>query len=601
MKKSIFAFVLSVAVCFSMFTSVSKSQDDIMRAMQDELNRSMAELKLDKLQKPYYIEYTLKIFDAYEAVATLGSIRDDKTVRRATLTVGLRVGDYKFDNTNFFDFSISFFGSGDDEESFVNRMITIEPDYKSLRRELWLATDAAYKRNAEAMTKKETVLKNRIRKDTIPDFIQMGPEEFMGKPSPELFTADGIARTKSDFEAMKQLCKKLSAKFRAFPDVFASQCTYECTPKTVYYVNSEGRKYINSEVFAGFEVSAISQATDGMPVGNFFSAYGQDRRSLPSADSLDRAVDELIKKLLETRNANTLEDSYSGPVLFEGQAAAQLFAQSFAPCLAVQRDQLTEMGKDEPERYSEFQNKVGGRVLPEFLSVSAIPSMKEYKSMKLLGNYAIDDQGVKAEDVVLVKDGFLKNLLSGRVPTKRIKASNGHCRGGSAMLSTIELSATDEKVQTNAEMRERLIQLCRDRELPYAIVVKKVMDKNILGTAIMRLSDGDFISSLYGKPKVQIVEAVKLFADGHEEVVRGVEGLGFTPQGFKDILSVGSNSYALNYLAPSISSPYMTGGDAYVHCSVITPDLLFEDAEIKPLQDDFTKPPIIKNPLLLVK
>lgn len=601
MKKSIFAFVLSVAFCFSLFTSASNAQDDIMRAMQDELSRSMAELKLDKLQKPYYIEYTLKIFDSYEAEATLGSLREDKNYRRATLTVGLRVGDYKFDNTNFFDFSISFFGSGDDEESFRNRYITIEPDYKSLRRELWLATDAAYKRNAEALTKKETVLKNRIRKDTIPDFIQMGPEEFIGKPAPEIFTADGLAKTKNDFEAMKQLCKKISSKFRAYPEIFSSQCTYECTPKTIYYINSEGRKYVKSELFAGFEVSAISQATDGMPVGNFYTAYGFERKDLPTADSIDRAVEILIKKLIETKNANTLDDSYSGPVLFEGQAAAELFAQSFAPCLAVQREQLTEMGKEEPDRYSEFQNKVGGRVLPEFLSVSAVPSVKEYKSLKLIGNYDIDEQGVKAEDVVLVKDGFLKNLLSARVPTKRIKASNGHCRGGSAMISTIELSATDEKVQTNSELRERLMQLCRDRELPYAIVVKRVMDKNILSTAMMKISDGDFITPQYGKPKVQIVEAVKLFPDGREEVVRGVEGVGFTTQCFKDILSVGRDTYALNYLAPSITSAFMSGGDAFVHCSVIAPDMLFEDAEIKPLQDDYTKPPIMKNPLLLVK
>ena len=117
----------------------------------------------------------------------------------------------------------------------------------------------------------------------------------------------------------------------------------------------------------------------------------------------------------------------------------------------------------------------------------------------------------------------------------------------------------------------------------------------------MRISDGDFIMPQYGKPNVQIVEAVKLYPDGREELIRGVEGAGLSTQSFKDILSVGRDTYALNYLAPSVTSPFMSGGDSFVHCSAIVPDLLFEDCEIKPLQDDYTKPPIMKNPLLIVK
>jgi hypothetical protein len=590
-RSSVIAFIMSVTVCFACFAPIAKSQNEIIRAMQDELSRSMTELKLDKLKKPYYIEYTIKVTNNTEMEATLGSIRESKTVRRAVLTVGVRVGDYKFDNTNFFDFSISFFGSGDEEESFRNRTISIEPDYRALRREIWLATDAAYKRNAEALTKKETVLKNRIRMDSIPDFIQLPASEYL--ETPELPSIN--------IDAMKDLCKSLSSKFRAYPEISTSSCAFEYLPKTVYYVNSEGRKYIKNETSAGLEISAVTQAVDGMPVGNFYSAYGLSPKDFPAKDSLDRAVDQLIAKVLAVKSAPTLEESYSGPVLFEDQAAAEVFAQSFAPCLVVQREQLTEAGRQGTDSHTEFQNKIGGRVLPEFLSVSALPTMKSYEGTNLVGSFVIDDEGVKTEDVSLVKDGFLKGLLSGRVPTKRIKASNGHTRGGSAMLSSIEMNCNDEKAVSREDLRERLIQLCKDRELPFAVVVKRVMNINLLVTTFQRITDGDFIAPKYGKPVIQIVEAVKLFPDGHEEIIRGVEGAGFTAQSFKDIIGVGNKKYAMNYLAQSVTSPYMSGGESFVHCDVIVPNLLFEDGEIKPIQDDFTKPPIMSNPVSITK
>jgi hypothetical protein len=42
----------------------------------------------------------------------------------------------------------------------------------------------------------------------------------------------------------------------------------------------------------------------------------------------------------------------------------------------------------------------------------------------------------------------------------------------------------------------------------------------------------------------------------------------------------------------------MTGGSQYIACSIISPDLLFEDCEIRPYENDFPKPPIIASPLL---
>ena len=112
---------------------------------------------------------------------------------------------------------------------------------------------------------------------------------------------------------------------------------------------------------------------------------------------------------------------------------------------------------------------------------------------------------------------------------------------------------------------------------------------------MFRLTYGGYPASP-GGDKLQVIEAYKIYPDGSEELVRGCETNGITVQSFKDIILTGNDKYAYNYLAPSVISPFITGGSQYVGASVIVPDLLFEDSEIRPIEDDFPKPPILGNP-----
>jgi hypothetical protein len=95
--------------------------------------------------------------------------------------------------------------------------------------------------------------------------------------------------------------------------------------------------------------------------------------------------------------------------------------------------------------------------------------------------------------------------------------------------------------------------------------------------------------------------ASKVYPDGREELIRGVEVKGITTQSFKDIIKVGKDNYILNYLAPSVVSPFITGGSQYIGSTIITPSFLLEDGEVKPIEDDFPKPPFLANPLSKTK
>lgn len=570
------------------FAIINKHDKDtrILEALRDELNRSMNKLRLESVREPYYIEYTLRIRDVYNIKSDYGLLSESNYIRYALLNVGVRVGSYQFDNTNFFDVGLSFFGSSDDEENFRNRQIPVELDYATLRRELWLATDAAYKQAAELYSKKEAILKNLMRRDTIPDFIEVPPTK----------NASYIEIPNFDKVKFENLSKKLSSIFREYSNIINSTVGIEYLPEKIFYVNSEGTEYVRNDIYAGLEVVAFAQAPDGMHLTNFYTSLVKSPNDFPEEDSLISAVKNTAKVLDDLTKITSLDDSYSGPVLFSGQAAWELIAQVFAPNFVTQRAPLAEGGTAFNDRFGSFQNKIGGRVLPEFLSIQADPTIPKLHNTPLIGSFEFDGDGLKSQVVNLVEKGYLKNLLSERIPTRRVKQSNGHKRGGSAMLSNLILKSEATHKVTTDSLINRMMELCKARELPYGVVITKLLNQNILFTGLFRIAYGVYQPSM-SQNSITIVEAYKVFPDGKRELIRGGDLVGATVQSFKDILLVGNNYYVHNHLAPAVISPFISGGDQYLGVSIVSGDLLFEDIEIRSSDRDYRKPPIIKSPL----
>ena len=200
---------------------------------------------------------------------------------------------------------------------------------------------------------------------------------------------------------------------------------------------------------------------------------------LPPKDVLISRTRAMADRILKLRSASSLE-RYNGPVLFEGDAAGEVFAQQFATGLMAVRTPLS----DDP-RFEMFFNqmmtqvgggsfvdKIGGRVLPEFLSVSDNPLVSDYKSAKLLGAGKVDDDAVQTRETKLVEHGVLKTLLSTRVPVRSIPHSTGSRRGWGPAPSN--LFVISEKSLTDDELRTELLRRAKDRGLDYGVVVRRV-------------------------------------------------------------------------------------------------------------------------------
>src|SRR6266576_2605467 len=65
---------------------------------------------------------------------------------------------------------------------------------------------------------------------------------------------------------------------------------------------------------------------------------------------------------------------------------------------------------------SDWVSRLGARVLPSGASVVDDPSAKDFSGVSLIGGYAVDNEGVRAQKVTLVENGNLKAELMSRRP-----------------------------------------------------------------------------------------------------------------------------------------------------------------------------------------
>ncbi len=75
--------------------------DPVFKAMIDEMSRSISQLQLSSLDKPYFIQYIVLDEDEFAARATFGAITQSSPTKQRLIYSQVRVGNYDFDNTEF--------------------------------------------------------------------------------------------------------------------------------------------------------------------------------------------------------------------------------------------------------------------------------------------------------------------------------------------------------------------------------------------------------------------------------------------------------------------------------------------------------------------
>lgn len=556
--------------------------DPLLRAMQDELHRSLR-LRIISLDLPYFIEYRVAEESNYSVSATMGALvaAGQNTLRIPMVRV--RVGDYNFDNTNHM-FSDAYSGSRYDPDQ-----LPLDDDYMGFRRALWLATDRAYKTAEDAIARKRSSLKNMNMPDRLPDFSKQSPVRWVLPVHIEAVN-DSL---------WKDRVVKLSAIFDGYPRVLSSGVDMQISQATNFLVNSEGTVLRTPEDLASIRVLARGLALDGTQVRDGTVVQAFEAGGLPPDAELARQAKEVAEHVSALTQAPAGE-AYDGPVLFEAPAAAQLFGQLLGDNLKLTRKPIADPGRNPPYVQSELENRVGSRILPEWMDVVDDPTETQWRGHTLLGHYSYDIEGVSAAPLTLVEKGTLKTFLLTRTPVlKGSEGSNGRARMTGAYGDDApgfgNLFIRASQTVPLPDLRKKLMDLCRERNKPYGILVRKLDYPSSASVDELR----HLVQSSGGTRPVTLPLLVyRLYPDGREELVRGLQFHGVSTRSLKDITAASDENYVFDFIDSNAPFALMGAGSFVTSASVIAPSLLFDELELEPIQEEVPKPPIVPPPAL---
>jgi len=598
------AIWMAVGASGSAFAQAPTDNDQTMRSMRDEMARAKTRLQLqipqaDKPVRPYYIEYRLLDLDVREVTAEFGALMNTVHNRNRVMNVEARVGDYKLDSSNFV--------SDEGFRGFIGPTGTvgIDRDYDSLRQDLWIATDQAFKEAVETYSRKQAYLSNLARASEIDDFSRVQTVRHI-EP---LEDSDWSNRN------WEQEARDVSATLRAFPQIYESKVTYYLVYMTEYLLTSEGTEIRANHHFAGIEAGMSTLATDGMLVNHYFSTYAPSPGELPSVDAVKKSLNVTGSELMAMRAAPTAPD-YTGPVLFESRAAAALLAQVLGPSLNGSRPPLAfqpvmEQLMSSLGGRSDWSGKVGTRVLPASVSLIDDPLAKEFKGKALIGGYAVDQEGVPAETVTVVEGGKLKQLLMSRRPGQDFEKSNGH--GRSAFLADTKPTMSNLFFQASEgisgeELKKKFLEACKAEKQEYCMVVREMDNPSL---SLLHQEDfSELLASFGGNAATDRLPLVvyKIYpATGREELVRGARITGFGPRTLRNINGIGNDDYVYNYMQSQVAGVTGTALGAFgnaqggLPASVVAPSLFFEEIEIRGARGEPKRLPILPETLMTTR
>ena len=523
--------------------SSAKAKDDpLLQAMSTELERSKSALKLDQLAAPYYIEYRVFDVDNYSAEAAFGALRSDVRARFRFLRVVVRIGDYKQD---------SYYGQGEGAMD----MVPLDDDLLALRHQIWDATDKAYKAAAQSLTEKQARLKQLTAPDEpVDDFAHAAPVQSVGP----------LATMEFDPQPWRVAIENASSVYKDDPLLQTADSSIRFTTVNHYLINSEGTTIRSGyNLFEAF-IAESTQAADGMKLERSYGSAVSNMKDLISFADLHSTAVSMASTLKLLREAPVVDEEYRGPVLFSADASATMFSGILGDRLLGVKPELGKTART----VGDFAASYKTRVLPDFLSVVDDPTLASLSGQPLLGNYAFDDEGVPAARVSVIENGKLMNYLLGRQPIRDFPVSNGHGRArvpaNPPGPSLGNLIITASPASTPAELKQKLISLCRDRDLPFGYLAETLGPRD--------------------SPRLLYKVWVK---DGHEELVRGAAFGDLDTRALRsDLVAAGNDTYVENH---ALNVPH----------SIVAPSVLFDELEVKRSTADKDKLPEYLAPTLV--
>jgi TldD protein len=530
---------------------------DILNAMQEELNRSFA--AMSHADPPaYFISDTISDRQYVNVSGSNGALLSSSDSRARWLEVQTRVGSPQLDDTHKI---------GDRPPSWTSpgTTVVLDDNVPVLRREIWRETDRQYRAAVEALIKVKTSQQVQVQtaESQAPDFSHEAPHTYIG-PRVEISV---------DRKPWEERVRRYTAAFSKSPAVLNSIATFTALAVNQYQVNTEGAKLAFGQVHYRLELYVQSKAPDGMDIDRYANFDWLDPKDEPSDKEIFDTIHRLIRETVALDGAPLVEP-YAGPALLSGRAAAVFFHEVFGHRMEGFRLKDITEGQT-------FANKIGQQIMPSFLSIKDDPTEKTLNGEMLLGSYPFDDEGVPAQDTILVDHGTLKTFLMSRDPLVGIPHSNGHGRRQLgyvpiARQGNLIISSTNQF--TDKQLRQKLVELAKQQGKPFGLFIDDI--------------EGGFTFTGRQQPQAfQVTPLVvyKVFTDGRpDQIVRGVNIVGTPLVSLTKIVATGDKEEIFN--------GYCGAESGSVPVSAVSPAILISEMEFAKKETSTDKPPLLPPP-----
>lgn len=535
-----------------------KVSSPVLSAMQAELAREMNILGKQPMP-PYFLGYEITDMQFAGATASFGQLVWSNRYHRRQLDIDLRVGSYDFDNTHL----LRGAGAGAGAERFTFLQMPVEDDPDAIRVMLWTYTDRKYKQALQQYTKAKTNAEVKVeQEDKSADFSREAAATSSEKPlSPAVDGHDWEGRV-----------KKYTTPFAKLDRVYEADASLSANVETRLFVNSEGSAIETSQALYRLALSATTKADDGMVLPRYESFAASTPEGLPDDATVLKVVDRMITDLEALRKAPVV-DPYTGPAVLSGRASGVFFHEVFGHRIEGHRQKNVEESQT-------FRKKVGEKILPDNFSVYFDPTLRRAGNTDLVGSYDSDNQGVKAQRVTVVDHGVFKSFLMSRTPIEGFPQSNGHGRKEPGYVPVARQSNLIVEVSRpvpHAGLKQMLIGQIKQEGKPFGLYFDDIQGGFTL--------TGRTIPNAF---QVLPIMVYKVYPDGHEELVRGVDLIGTPLTAFSKIVAGDDTVEVFNGVCGAES-----GG---VPVATVSPGILISQIEVQKKQKSQERLPILPAP-----
>ncbi len=533
------------------------AQQSLLATLERELSRSMRILGRQEVA-PYFLCSEPTEQHDVTVQASFGALIYSNQNNTRLLDIDLRVGSYEFDNTHPMRGSYP-----DRSERYSWIRVPIEDDADAIRSIIWYYTDRKYKKAIEKLAALKTNVQVKVEEeDRSADFSREPAEIF----------AEAVVVPTVERSIWEEKLKRYTAPFATRDHIYQANAFFNVGTETRHYVNSEGAQVQTSQVVYRLSISAFTKAEDGMELPRYESFAAFAPVNLPDDATVLALVGKMIDDLEALRRAPIISP-YTGPAVLSGRASGVFFHEVFGHRIEGHRQKREEEGQT-------FKKKIDEQILPPSFSVHFDPTRKRFNGYDLLGAYSYDNQGVRAQRVSVVENGIFKRFLMSRSPIEGFSRSNGHGRKQAARMPVARQSnlivETSQKLSSKA-LKEALIEQCKKEGKNFGLYFEDIQGGFTL--------TGRNIPNAFNVLPIMVY---RVYLDGREELVRGVDLIGTPLMAFSQVALAGDEIGVFNGICGAES-----GG---VPVSAVSPSLLINQVEVQKKSKSQERPPILAAP-----